>query len=462
VLLTVGLASLASTDGSSVPITITDADLLGGLVVELLLTATVGVWLWRSGWRPHRSATLPFQHQDLARGMALWVGAILAVALWAMVCRAVVPDLLAISKETQWLGGPSFWVSLSFSIYNAVFEELLWLGLGLAAFRRFGVAPAAAISIALRLLAHAYQGPLALVTVLPIGVLFTVYYIRTRRIWPIVVAHAFQDTLALTLLARSAGITAALAALAVIALTGSLDAQQVDRHVRLGVAATEARDLPAALRHFDAALAQDSMHYESNWRAALTLGLMGDPFPMSKKSAERDSLYSRAERHARRAVAANPGGADGHFALAASLGRAALMVGPEEKVRRAIMVRNEALRALAIDPRHDGAHHILGRWNAEIMRLPRLTRFFAKHFLGARIFDQASWQQATSHMERAVSLAPGRIYHHLALADIYLDTGRARDAEVHLRVVDSLPVREALDTNYRQQAADLRKRMARR
>jgi tetratricopeptide (TPR) repeat protein len=248
--------------------------------------------------------------------------------------------------------------------------------------------------------------------------------------------------------------------LCLIAFTaGSLRAQQPAGHVRLGIAATEARDLRTALRHFAVALKQDSMHYEANWRAALTLGLMGDPYPMRKKSAARDSLYARAERHARRAVIANSNAAEGHFALAASLGRAALMVGPEEKVRRAILIREEALRALAINRRHDGAYHILGRWNAEIMRLPKLSRFFAKHFLGAGVFDQASWPKATAYMEKAVQLAPGRIYHHLALADIYLDTKRPRDAAEQLRLVDSLPPREALDTNYRQQAATLRKRL---
>ena len=205
VLLIGGLSALSSTNGSAAPITIGNIELLAGVGLELFLTVTVGVWLWRSGWRPHRSATLPFHHQDLARGLGLWVSAIFSVAVWAVLCRALLPDLLAISKETELLGAPSFWVSLSFSIYNAIFEELLWLGLGFAALRRFGTFPAAAISIGLRLLAHAYQGPLALVTVLPIGVLFTVYYVRTRRMWPIVVAHAFQDTLALTLLARAAG-----------------------------------------------------------------------------------------------------------------------------------------------------------------------------------------------------------------------------------------------------------------
>jgi hypothetical protein len=62
-------------------------------------------------------------------------------------------------------------------------------------------------------------------------------------------------------------------------------------------------------------------------------------------------------------------------------------------------------------------------------------------------------------LKKAVELAPGRIYHHLALADIYLDTKQLREAEAQLRLVDSLPVREALDTNYRQQAASLRKRL---
>lgn len=244
--------------------------------------------------------------------------------------------------------------------------------------------------------------------------------------------------------------------------TNPLDGQQAAGHVALGIAATEARDLRTALRHFEAALKQDPANYEAHWRAALTVGLMGDPFPLDVKSAIRDSLYTRAERHARRAVAANPAGADGHFALAASLGRSALMVGPEEKVRRAMLIRNEALRVLAINPRHDGAHHILGRWNAEIMRLPAIARFFARHFLGARVLKEASWPQAISHMEKAVHLAPGRIYHHLALADIYLDTKQFREAEAQLRIVDSLPAREALDTNYRQQAASLRRRLVTR
>jgi tetratricopeptide (TPR) repeat protein len=259
---------------------------------------------------------------------------------------------------------------------------------------------------------------------------------------------AIRAFLPLTLVALVSGICA-----------GPVQAQLAPDPIAMGIAATEARDLRAALRHFELALAQDPSSYEANWRAAMTLGLMGDPYPLNVRSRVRDSLYARAERYARRAVRANPAGAEGHVALAASLGRAAILVGPEEKVRRAGLIRDEALRALAINPRQDEAHHILGRWNAEVMRLPGISRFFAQHFLGASVFNQASWQRAIDHMEQAVRLTPGRIAHRLALADIYADAKDRRRAEEQLRVVDSLPLREAMDTNYKQQAGSLRERL---
>ena len=247
--------------------------------------------------------------------------------------------------------------------------------------------------------------------------------------------------------------------LLLVALAPSVQAQRAPDPVARGIAATGARDLAGALREFEAALARDSSNYEAHWRAAMTLGLLGDTFPLKAKSPLRDSLYARAERHARRAVRTNPAGAEGHVALAASLGRAAILVGPEERVRRAGLIREEALRALAINPRQDEAHHVLGRWNAEVMRLPGVSRFFAKHFLGARVFNEASWPRAIHHMEQAVKIAPTRIAHRVGLADIYADTKDRRRAEEHLRVADSLPVREAMDPNYKEQAAWVRDRM---
>jgi tetratricopeptide (TPR) repeat protein len=234
----------------------------------------------------------------------------------------------------------------------------------------------------------------------------------------------------------------------------------VKDHIAMGTAAMQVHDLPTALAHYDAALALDSMSYEANWRAALGLLDEGEQIADSVKSPQRDSLYARAERLARRAVAADSLGPDGHFALAAAVGRASLTMGKKERIRRARVIRDEAMRTIALDPRHDGAYHILGRWNAEIMRLSGLSRFFAKRLLGAGIFGEASWDGAISNMERAVALDPGRLYHRLELAQIYADRKRYDDARAQLAEIAALPDRELMDSVYRRQAEELDRKIA--
>jgi Tfp pilus assembly protein PilF len=96
------------------------------------------------------------------------------------------------------------------------------------------------------------------------------------------------------------------------------------------------------------------------------------------------------------------------------------------------------------------------------MRTSGLSRFFAKKFLGAGVFNQASWERAIYHMEKAAELDPGRIYHHLELARIYADRKRYSDAEDRLERVASLPEREVMDSVYKREAAALRRRVARK
>lgn len=243
-------------------------------------------------------------------------------------------------------------------------------------------------------------------------------------------------------------------------LAAPLAAQSAHDHLQLGNAALQVHDLGTALAHYEAALALDSAGYEANWRTALALLDEGERTPDSVTSAHRDSLYARAEQLARRAVAADSLGAEGHFVLAAAVGRASLTMGKKERIRRARVIRDEALRTIELDPHHDGAYHILGRWNAEIMRLSGLSRFFAKRFLGAGIFGKASWEEAIADMERAVELDPGRLYHRLELAEIYVDRRRYDEARAQLQEIGRLPNRELMDDEYRLQARELERRIA--
>jgi tetratricopeptide (TPR) repeat protein len=250
-----------------------------------------------------------------------------------------------------------------------------------------------------------------------------------------------------------------LAVLLAAGFASSLSAQSVEEHIRLGVEAQLARDPAAALTHLEAALAVEPRSYEANWRAAEVLMDIGKQTPDSVKSAARDSIYARAETVARTATEVNPEGADGHYVLAAAIGRASLTKSSKERVHRAAEIRSEALRALEIDPNHHKTYHVLGRWNAEIMRLSGFTRFFAKAFLGGKIFGAASWDSATVYMDKAVALSPENIYHQLDLAEVLIDRDRYAEARIHLNQVEGLPVYDVMDPAYKARAATLLKRI---
>jgi tetratricopeptide (TPR) repeat protein len=242
---------------------------------------------------------------------------------------------------------------------------------------------------------------------------------------------------------------ATLAAGAVAPLAG----QSADDEIRAGQAARDSLNAEAALQHFERAARLDSANYEANWRTALALIDVGAETPDSIKSPARDSMYALAETYARRAVTLRPDDADGHFVLADAIGRASLTKGKKERVERAKEIRDEALEAIRLNPRHDGAYHILGRWNAEIMRLSGVQRFVAKNFLGGAVFNQASWNGAVANLERAVELDPQRIFHRLDLALVYLDLKRYPEARTQLQRIAALPAADPRDPRYHHDAA---------
>ncbi len=245
------------------------------------------------------------------------------------------------------------------------------------------------------------------------------------------------------------------AALLAVLLTAPAAAQSVPDLVTKGVTAFDARDPVAALKDYQAAMAIDSTSYEANWRASVAAVDIGKQTPDSIPDPARDSLYRLAERYATRAVAANPDGADGYFALANAIGRTSLTLGKKARVQRATEIRVAALKAIELNPRQDGAFHVMGRWNAEIMRLSSIERFFAKSFLGGAVFSQASWDNAVAYMKKAVAIRPEFIYHHYDLALIFIDTKQWAYARQQLEAIPPLPLIDVMDPVWKKEAASL-------
>jgi tetratricopeptide (TPR) repeat protein len=234
--------------------------------------------------------------------------------------------------------------------------------------------------------------------------------------------------------------------------------QAVAARIAQGDSAHDAMSPAFALAHYKAALAIDSTSYEALWKASRDAVDLGE---FNTDPTQRAQYFADGEKYARRAVAVKPNDAEGHFVLARALGRVALTLGVKQRVNYAKDVREQALEALKSDSLHPGALHVLGRWNAEIMRLSGFSRFFAKNFLGGDVFSQASWDKAVDYMEKSVKVDPTRLVHHLDLAEIYRDRNadgdRERAREQFQLVIDGKPL-DYNDQFYKQQAeAEIKK-----
>ncbi len=262
---------------------------------------------------------------------------------------------------------------------------------------------------------------------------------------------------------RSIRALAALATLGLMLLSSPLSAQNAgltaQNHIAAGIAAPEGLDPETALRHFEAALALDSLSYEATWRAAFALLNIGKRVPDTEKSAWRDSLYARAEPLARRAVDLELLHPEGHYVLALAIGRTSLTMSVRERALRAREIRVEAIKALELDPEHDGAYHVLGRWHWEIRRLSGFERFIARNVFGAKFFDKASWEGAVENLTKATQLNPDYIYHRLKLAELLTDRKRYAEAKAQLAVIPTLPTSDYMDPTYREEAARLQARI---
>jgi len=235
-----------------------------------------------------------------------------------------------------------------------------------------------------------------------------------------------------------------------------LVAQNPVNHVALGDSAGLMHP-DVALRHYQAALAIDSLSYQANWKAARAIADIAKQIQGNADSLKhrRDSLYSVGRGYAERAIRADSTRPDGHYALAMVLGRLSRTKGSKERVRYAKIIFDEATRAVQIDSNYDMAHHVLGAWNAEVKRLSGIQRFFAKALFGGGFMDKANWDDAVRHLERAVAIAPNHIYHRLELAEVYTDLGRYSKAREQLLVIATLPVADVMDPQYKKDAADL-------
>jgi uncharacterized protein len=176
---------------------VSDRHLLVLLAYELILLLALLGFLRLRGWTIERF-DLRLNAGETLVGFGLAAVAHLAYVLVLVVVAAAWPQA-AQALQTSVISSPGISLAtvIAASVINPVFEEVFVCGYVIAALQKSGNPWAGVhVSVAIRLLYHLYQGAIA-IGVVPFGLIFALWYRRTGRLWPVIVAHAVTDFAAL-------------------------------------------------------------------------------------------------------------------------------------------------------------------------------------------------------------------------------------------------------------------------
>jgi membrane protease YdiL (CAAX protease family) len=106
----------------------------------------------------------------------------------------------AISQSSLATNDISFANILAVSIINPFFEELLVVGYVITVLKKVkSTTYAVNTSVAIRLVYHLYQGPLGVIAIIPVGLIFAYWYAKKEVLWSVIIAHSLFDFIGLYL-----------------------------------------------------------------------------------------------------------------------------------------------------------------------------------------------------------------------------------------------------------------------
>ncbi|HKK71770.1 MAG TPA: tetratricopeptide repeat protein [Candidatus Krumholzibacteria bacterium] len=181
----------------------------------------------------------------------------------------------------------------------------------------------------------------------------------------------------------------------------------------------------AAVERLEELVAEDPDDIEAAWRLGKAYVDIGEVEAEVGSEDETRDYYRRGVDQLRAARALDPEHPDVNFNLAIAIGRHSLMGGNGDKVRGSREVKELALKTIEIDPDHDGAYHLLGRWHREVASLGFFTKALVRVVYGG--FPDASYEQALEHFRRAYAIEP-RMAHRLEIGIVLDEMGREDEA----------------------------------
>jgi len=178
-----------------------DTTLVGVLIMELVQSMFL-IWFLRiRGWTLEKLG-LGVTLRSTVIGLGLL--AVTYALLYAV--QSLAANLLPIDMQAAAATYPQPSKDLSMhlvflvSTVNGIYEEVFVAGYIITVLAPVrGMWTGINVSTGLRLLYHLYQGPVGILSVVPVGLLFGYVFARTRQLWPLIFAHIVIDIIGLTL-----------------------------------------------------------------------------------------------------------------------------------------------------------------------------------------------------------------------------------------------------------------------
>jgi membrane protease YdiL (CAAX protease family) len=176
--------------------------LVGALIAQV--TSLLVLWYvmcrqrrsWNEiGWNP--------EIRDIPRGLGLLVISNLAMYVLFIpiqyAYRAYAGHFLVPKPLNSILGFGISSLSIAFVCLNPFFEELIVRAYTISEVINLGASRTVAVivSVVVQMSYHLYQGFVSAVALMFVFTIFSIYYVRTRRIGPVIFAHLCLDVLAL-------------------------------------------------------------------------------------------------------------------------------------------------------------------------------------------------------------------------------------------------------------------------
>jgi len=183
--------------------TYTNDDVINLIMYETIVLVIIVLILKWQRWSL-KELGLTFSIEKITAGLILFVSNYI---LYLLLYMALADFILSFESEIASSATISFSASLNilpltlFSIFNPIFEEFILAGYIISAMRnRFGMLTCVSVSVIFRLSFHVYQGPIILLSILPMGIIYAVYFWHKKSILPLIVGHGLMDSLSFYIL----------------------------------------------------------------------------------------------------------------------------------------------------------------------------------------------------------------------------------------------------------------------